>query len=68
MKEIKGEIKVEKKGEKERNVIFTPVFGTYRPEKLADKIIEDSLAVKLGLQIHKYIWPDNKDGIKINIK
>jgi len=36
-------------------IFFQPVWG-FNPKKLATWIIEDSLNVRLGLQLHKIIW------------
>ena len=40
-------------------VFFQPVWGT-NPMDLADWITSDGLNVKLGLQIHKVIWGDER--------
>ncbi len=37
------------------NVLFSPVFNVMKPEKLVQWILEDSLNVRLNLQLHKYI-------------
>jgi len=44
-------------------VIFSPVFGTMDPAGLAGWILEDSLHVRLGLQIHKFIWGPDARGV-----
>ncbi len=36
-------------------VLFSPVFGVLNPELLARWMIEDSLNVRLNLQLHKYV-------------
>ena len=42
-------------------VIFSPVFGKLHPRQLTEWILRDALPVRLGLQIHKFIWdPDTK--------
>lgn len=41
------------------NVFFQPVWGT-NIEFLAEWILNDSLNVKLGCQLHKLIWEDKK--------
>ncbi|MGA2027934.1 MAG: radical SAM protein [Syntrophobacteraceae bacterium] len=35
---------------------FSPVFGSLAPRSLAEWILEDHLAVRLNLQLHKIIW------------
>lgn len=42
--------------EKRCQVIFSPVFGELEPSVLVNWIQEDALPVRLGLQLHKYIW------------
>ena len=37
-------------------VIFSPVFGRLHPRQLAEWILRDSLEVRMGMQIHKFIW------------
>ncbi|MBI4775074.1 MAG: radical SAM protein [Deltaproteobacteria bacterium] len=37
-------------------VLFSPVFGAMEPRTLAEWILEDSLPVRLQLQLHKLIW------------
>lgn len=41
------------------NVFLQPVWGT-DPMELANWIMSDGLNVKLGLQLHKIIWGDNR--------
>lgn len=45
------------------HVVFSPVFGEMQPSLLVSWIQEDRLAVRLGLQIHKYIWGANARGV-----
>ena len=40
------------------SVIFSPVRGQLAPATLADWILAAKLDVRLGLQLHKIIWPD----------
>lgn len=42
---------------------FSPVFGTLEPRLLAQWILEDRLAVRLNLQIHKLIWDPETRGV-----
>jgi len=44
-------------------VIFTPVFGGLPPAELADWILQDRLPVRLGMQLHKLIWPGRDRGV-----
>jgi len=43
-------------------VFFSPVLSTLGPETLAEWILEDGLDVRLGLQLHKIIWPTETRG------
>jgi 7-carboxy-7-deazaguanine synthase len=47
----------------EEQILFSPVSGGISPSQLAEWILEDSLNVRLHLQLHKIIWPDKKRGV-----
>ena len=44
-------------------VILSPVFGQLHPRNLAEWILRDGLDVRLGLQIHKFIWDPDTRGV-----
>lgn len=44
-------------------VLFSPVFGKLHPRALSEWILRDGLAVRLGLQIHKFIWDPETRGV-----
>jgi 7-carboxy-7-deazaguanine synthase len=44
-------------------VIFSPVFEKLEPKSLAQWILEDGLPVRLGLQLHKFIWHPDMKGV-----
>jgi 7-carboxy-7-deazaguanine synthase len=44
-------------------VTFSPVFGRMDPAVLAEWILADGLDVRLGLQLHKILWPDRPRGV-----
>ena len=44
-------------------VIFAPVFGQLPPRTLAEWILHDGLEVRLGLQLHKFIWEPERRGV-----
>jgi 7-carboxy-7-deazaguanine synthase len=44
------------------HVLFSPVFGVLSPNALADWIIHDHLSVRLHVQLHKIIWPNEDRG------
>jgi 7-carboxy-7-deazaguanine synthase len=39
-------------------VLFSPAWGQLQPRDLAEWILEDRLAVRLQLQLHKLLWGD----------
>ncbi len=43
--------------------IFSPVLSGLAPADLAAWILESKLDVHLGLQLHKFIWPDKDRGV-----
>jgi 7-carboxy-7-deazaguanine synthase len=43
-------------------VVFSPVAGRLDPADLAEWILTDGLDVRLGLQLHKLLWPDEGRG------
>ncbi len=44
-------------------VTFSPVAGELDPAQLAEWILADGLRVRLGLQLHKILWPDKDRGV-----
>jgi 7-carboxy-7-deazaguanine synthase len=44
-------------------IIFSPVFGRLHPRQLAEWILRDRLRVRLGLQLHKFIWDPEARGV-----
>jgi len=44
-------------------VIFSPVFDQLSPRCLAEWILRDGLEVRLGLQLHKFIWDPDARGV-----
>ena len=43
--------------------LFSPVSSRLSPEKLAEWILEDHLAVRFQLQLHKVIWGEDRRGV-----
>jgi 7-carboxy-7-deazaguanine synthase len=50
-------------GQRVNEVILSPVFGKLHPLQLTEWILRDSLNVRLGLQIHKFIWDPETRGV-----
>jgi len=44
-------------------VLMSPVHGVLDPKTLSEWILADRLAVRLQLQLHKYIWPADARGV-----
>ena len=44
-------------------ILISPVFGKITLEEIANWILEDNLKVRLQLQMHKYIWDPDKQGV-----
>jgi len=44
-------------------VLFAPAAGLMRPQTLSEWLLDDGLAVRLQLQLHKVIWPGVKRGV-----
>lgn len=44
-------------------VIFSPVFGQLPPRSLAEWVLRDGVQVRLGLQLHKFIWDPDARGV-----
>jgi 7-carboxy-7-deazaguanine synthase len=44
-------------------VLFSPVHGRLAPLDLVQWILEDKLDVRVGLQLHKLIWPPETRGV-----
>jgi 7-carboxy-7-deazaguanine synthase len=44
-------------------LLFSPVFHELEPQQLAEWILEQSLPVRMQLQIHKYIWSPETRGV-----
>jgi 7-carboxy-7-deazaguanine synthase len=49
--------------EKPFGILFSTVFDTLHPRQLAEWVIEDRLAVRFQLQMHKYLWEPNARGV-----
>ena len=44
-------------------VLFSPVHGVLDARTLAEWVLADSLAVRVQLQVHKYIWAPDTRGV-----
>jgi 7-carboxy-7-deazaguanine synthase len=46
---------------------LSPANGFLKPDILAGWILSDKINIRLNLQLHRYIWADDFDGLKIEI-
>ena len=44
-------------------VLFAPVFGAMPPDELVKKILEHNVPARLNLQLHKFIWGADAEGV-----
>ncbi|MBI4165498.1 MAG: radical SAM protein [Acidobacteria bacterium] len=44
-------------------IVYSPVFGKLPPRALAEWILRDGLEVRLGMQLHKFIWDPETRGV-----
>jgi len=49
--------------DKKVKVLFSSVFGKIEHSKLVEWILTDNLDIQYQLQMHKYIWDPNKQGV-----
>lgn len=49
--------------EEEFTINISPVHGVLAPADLAKWMLEDRLNARLNLQLHKYVWGDNAEGV-----
>ena len=46
-----------------KNLLASTVFGALAPRSLVDWVMEDALPVRVQLQLHKYIWSPETQGV-----
>jgi 7-carboxy-7-deazaguanine synthase len=44
-------------------VLFSPVHGAVAPAELAGWVLDEGLAVRVQIQLHKLLWPDQDRGV-----
>jgi 7-carboxy-7-deazaguanine synthase len=44
-------------------VLLSPVWGLLNPREIASWILEDQLPVRLQVQLHKILWPEEMRGV-----
>jgi 7-carboxy-7-deazaguanine synthase len=53
----------ERLAERVKHVLFSPVHGVLDPRLLVDWILADALDVRVNLQLHKYVWGAEVQGV-----
>ena len=56
-------IKEYRLAEQTPNLLFSPVYGALAGADLVQWILRDHAPARLNLQIHKYIWDPNREGV-----
>jgi len=49
--------------EKTANLIFSPAWGSIAPRQLVEWLVADRAPVRMQLQLHKYIWGPDTQGV-----
>ena len=44
-------------------VLFSPVWGELAPDTLGQWILKEGLSVRLNIQLHKYLWGHEAEGV-----
>ncbi|MGI5861765.1 MAG: radical SAM protein [Myxococcales bacterium] len=44
-------------------IVFSPAFGAVEPRELVRWLLESGLEARVGLQLHKYIWGSDIQGV-----
>jgi 7-carboxy-7-deazaguanine synthase len=50
-------------GIQDKNILFSCVFNKIEPKVLVEWIVEDKLPVRFQLQMHKFIWDPEQQGV-----
>ena len=45
------------------SILISPIYKEIEPSKLTKWILKDNLDVRLQIQLHKVIWPEEKRGV-----
>jgi 7-carboxy-7-deazaguanine synthase len=49
--------------ERVKHVLFSPVHNVLDPKQLVAWVLEDQLPVRVNLQLHKYVWSPETQGV-----
>lgn len=45
------------------STVFSPSFGEITPARLAERVLESGLPIRMRLQLHKYVWHPQARGV-----
>ena len=60
---MRGAIREHALDQRVRSLLASCVFGSLSPKELVSWVLEDRLGVRVQLQMHKYIWGANAQGV-----
>ena len=60
---MRDAIRARSLGERTPNLLASTVFGKLAARELVGWVLEDALPVRVQLQMHKYIWPADAQGV-----
>ncbi len=50
------------------NILLSPAFKQMDPAELAGRLLRSDLEVRMQLQLHRFIWPNGRDGIPVPLR
>ena len=59
----RGVIAEHRLAERAAHVLLSPVHGSLEPRDLVEWMLADQLSARLGLQLHKVVWPADRRGV-----
>ncbi len=59
----RAQIRDHELGKRVRAVLLSPVFGRIDPRDIVAWMLDDKLPARFQLQMHKFIWEPNKQGV-----
>lgn len=60
---MRGILREQRLAERTTNLLASTVFGRLAPKDLVRWVLEDALAVRVQLQMHKYVWAADATGV-----
>ena len=60
---MRATVRERKLAQRTPNLLASTVFGKLSPRQLVEWVLADGLAVRVQLQMHKYVWPPETTGV-----